>query len=98
MNPGNEYVLKAIRKFNRIENIADDLEFIKTEYEKKQADLIEKWLLGKIGDKTAKERIRAIRWFLQDLQRSQKTGKSIMAGLKDGSIPYPNVPRPTTVQ
>lgn len=79
----DSYLLKVVKKFNRVQNIEEQWEFIKVEIENEQVKVIERWLNGTLGDKTAKERIRSMRWLLQYVNHAQKSGKSALERIKD---------------
>jgi hypothetical protein len=85
---GNEYLLKVLKKFNRMENITDEWIFVREEIEREQIRVFERWVNGRLGDKTAKERIRSMRWLLQTVNQIQKSGKSAKDHLDEINAPH----------
>ncbi len=84
----NEYLLKVLKKFNRMENITDEWTFVREEIEREQIRVFERWVNGRLGDKTAKERIRSMRWLLQTVNQIQKSGKSAKDHLDEINTPH----------
>ena len=71
-----------------MESISDEWVFVKEEIEREQIRVFERWVNGKLGDKTAKERIKSMRWLLQTVNQIQKSGKSVEDKLKEINAPH----------
>lgn len=83
MQISKEYLNKIVNRFNCVENIQEQWEFVQVELEKEQVSLVEQWLNDLLDGNVAKERIKSIQWLLNYIQRAIKQGETALVKIKE---------------
>jgi len=75
MDYSKEYLLEVLKKFNRLDSLGDQWEFVKEAAIEEQEKLLLQFLKRQLAGDIALSRIEAIQWLLDFIVKIQKQGE-----------------------
>ncbi len=69
-NFSTEYLRNIVERFNKLENLGSQWDFVKSEIEKEQVYLITNWMDGNLSSDIAQARLHAFRWLLEFIKKA----------------------------
>ncbi len=86
-----EYLIDTINKFNNIDNIEEDWKKVFDVLTEEQSNIILQFLKGSIDPLVARERVNAIKWLMEFINRAKTQYKRAKGILLETDIPqFPN--------
>ncbi len=84
MTFSKEYLLSIIEKYNKLENLGDQWNFVKDALENEQAEMLLSWLHRTANTDDVASKIWAIKWLLNFIEKIQTQYPSAIEKIKEG--------------
>lgn len=78
------YVDKLVTRYNKVENLGENWDFVKAALEEHQGQIILEWLNRKMDSEVALGKIEGIQWLLNFIAKCLSQGKGALEGPRQG--------------